>query len=193
VPVRSNFGLELAVGNRDMADGKTYAPGFADLHPLSSVGEQRRLIRLGELDYMREKQRLAMAWVVEHPARFGALTLRRIWLFWFTPDLRWCSLQPRLWFSYRIYGVLGLGVLLELVRLLRRGQPAGRLLACAFLGIGFPYFLTHVELRYRLPIVGLSALLTCNFAVAATQSVLARWRPAEIPTVATVPASPKAA
>jgi hypothetical protein len=189
-PIRSNFGLELAVGNRPEADGKTYAPGFAELHPLSSPEERERLVRLGELGYMKEKQRQAVAWIVDHPARFGWLTLRRIWLFWFTPEERWCSLEPRFWFSYRVYGILGLGVLLELVRLIRNGHPSAWLLACTFLGLGAPYFLTHVELRYRLPVVGLSAVLTCSWVVASARS-LRGCIPAR--TDSPVASSPKAA
>jgi hypothetical protein len=175
-PIRSNFGLELAVGNRPKADGHTYALGFFHIHPVGSSVEQQRLIALGELGYMREKQRQAVDWIVGHPVQFGWLTLRRIWLFWFTPDERWCSFEPRLLLFSRIYGVLGLGVLLELVRLLRGGHRAGGLLVCTFFGLGLPYFLTHVEMRYRLPVVGLSALLTCNLIVAGVQALQRPWR-----------------
>jgi hypothetical protein len=166
VPLRSNFGLELAVGNRPGADGHTYAAGFGEMHPFGSAAERQRLVRVGELAYMGEKQRQALTWIADNPGRFTWLTLRRVWLFWFTPDERWCSLELRLRLPIRIYGILGVGLFLELVRLLWKHHPAGALLACTILGVGLPYFVTHVEMRYRLPFVGLSALASCDLAVA---------------------------
>jgi hypothetical protein len=165
VPLRSNLGLELAVGNRPGADGHTYAAGFNAMHPFGSAAERARLVRLGELEYMRQKQRQALAWIADNPAEFARLTLRRAELFWFTPDERWRSPDLRLRLGARVYGVIGLAVLLELLRLLRRGHPAGWLLVCTVVGAGVPYFVTHVEMRYRMPIVGLFALLSCNLAV----------------------------
>lgn len=193
VPLRSNFGLELAVGNRSGADGHTYALGFDEMHPFRNSAELARLIQVGELAYAKDKQRQAVKWIADHPAQFGWLTLRRAWLFWFSTDERWCELTPRLRLSIRIYGLLGILALLELLRLLVRGKPAGRMLICAVLGVGLPYFVTHVDTRYRLPIVGLSALLSCNLIAA-----LARWiqgklrRPAPPPS-ASLPLPSRAA
>jgi hypothetical protein len=166
VPLRSNFGLELAVGNRPGANGATYTQGMGDMHPFFSAAERARLVQVGELAYMRAKQRQALAWIAGNPAAFARLTLRRALLFWFTPDERWYSLEPRRLLSARIYGLLGMAVILELLRLLWRRHPAGRLLACALVGVALPYFVTHVEMRYRLPVVGLFALLSCNLAAA---------------------------
>jgi hypothetical protein len=176
VPLRSNFGLELAVGNRSGADGHTYAPGFTEMHPFSCAAEREHLVRIGELAYMREKQQQALTWIAENPSRFAWLTIRRAGLFWFTPDERWCSLEPRLWLSSRVYGILGFGMFLELVRLLWRRRPTGVLLSCIVLGIGIPYFVTHVEMRYRLPLVGLSALASCDLAAAIVHRVRGKLR-----------------
>jgi hypothetical protein len=177
VPLRSNLGLELAAGNRPGANGYTYTEGFHAMHPFYSAAERERLIRVGELAYMKDKQRQALAWIATHPGGFAWLTLRRAWLFWFTPDESWYTVDCRLRLTARIYGVLGLATLAELLRLLWRGHPAGRLLTCTLLGVGLPYFVTHIEMRYRLPIVGLSALLTCNLAVATGRWLQARLRP----------------
>jgi hypothetical protein len=166
VPLRSNFGLELAVGNRPGADGHTYCFGFGEIHPFGNPAERDRLIQMGELAYMKDKRRQALNWIADHPMQFGRLTLRRAWLFWFSADGRWCQLTTKLQLSVRIYGLMAIGALLELVRLLATGRPAGRLLSCAILGIGLPYFLTHVDTRYRLPIIGVSALLSCNLVAA---------------------------
>jgi hypothetical protein len=177
VPLRSNLGLELAAGNRPDADGYTYTAGFHEMHPFYSAAERARLVRVGELAYMKDKQREALGWIAARPGGFAWLTLRRAFLFWFTPDERWYTLDFRLRLSARVYGLLGLAMLAELLRLLRRGHPAGRLLACTLLGVGLPYFVTHVEMRYRLPIVGLSALLACNLAAVIGRRLFTRLRP----------------
>jgi hypothetical protein len=176
VPLRSNFGLELAVGNRPGATGYTYARGFWDMHPYASAAERARLTAVGELAYMRDMRRRALAWVAANRTRFVRLTGRRALLFWFTPDERWYSLTRRVELPVRAYGLLGFGALAGLLRLLWRRQPAGVLLACALFGIGLPYFVTHVEMRYRTPIVGLSALVNCDLAAAAAGWVWVRCR-----------------
>lgn len=163
VPFRSNFGLELAIGNRPGANGRTYAPGFYDLHPLGNAEERERLIRVGEVAYMKEQQRKAMTWIADHPTDFAELTLRRVILFWFSPNEKWYSISPRLMLGSRIYGLLGVCLILELGRLLWTRHPSGTLLSCFAIGLGVPYFLTHVELRYTAPFVHLSALATCSF------------------------------
>jgi len=165
VPLRSNLGLELAIGNRPGADGRTYAPGFYDLHPLGSASERDRLLQIGELAYMKEKQSQSLAWIADNPAAFTQLTLRRASLFWFSPNERWYSLSPQLLLPARIYGLLGVCLLLELARLLRARHPAGPLLACFAVGIGAPYFITHVEVRYTIPFTHLAALATCNLVL----------------------------
>jgi hypothetical protein len=174
VPLRSNFGLELAVGNRPGANGHTYEEGFRDVHPFSSTAERARLVEMGEIAYMADKRSQALAWIVNHPGEFARLTGRRAWLFWFGPDERWyrakCSTRLRL------AAAMGLTAGLGLVRLLRRGHSSGRLLTCALLGIAIPYFVTHVEARYRLPVVGLFALLSCDLAVASMQATWSKVR-----------------
>src|SRR5262249_59095274 len=64
VPLRSNFGLELALGNHAEANGKTFAVGWEDprdparrLQPFLNRDECTRLREQGELVYMQEKAR----------------------------------------------------------------------------------------------------------------------------------------
>jgi hypothetical protein len=166
VPFRSNFGLELAVGNRPGANGHTYQTGFDDIHPFINSVEYERMRRMGELAYMKDKQRQALDWIADHPRQFVWLTARRAFLFWFTTDESWYQPIPRWRLRVRIYGLMGVLALLEMGRLLWRRQPTGRLLLCATLGVSAPYLLTHVEMRYRQPLVGLFALLSCDFIVA---------------------------
>jgi hypothetical protein len=180
IPLRSNLGLELAVGNNSLATGHTYSPAFSTVHPYGNPAEQARLLQVGEPAYMQRKGREALAWIGNHPARFAYLTVRRAMLFWFTTDETWYRGGLKLRLNVRIYGLMGVAVILELVRLLWKRDPAGLLLACTTLGAATPYFITHVETRYRLPIVGLFALLSCNLLVASV-SALRRRPQQEIP------------
>jgi hypothetical protein len=176
VPLRSNFGLELAIGNRPGADGHTYASGFYDLHPLGSPRERERVTGLGELGYMREKQADALAWMADHPGDFARLTLRRVYLFWFVQNDKWYRFSPTPMLGSRVYGLLGICLAIEMIRLLRRGHPAGPLLTCFVFGLGLPYFVTHVEARYTVPFVNLAALATCSLGWTSAQELRCRWR-----------------
>jgi hypothetical protein len=187
VPLRSNFGLELAAGNRLGANGHTYSPGLGEMHPFLSVAERDRLMQMGERAYMQDKQQQALAWIAAHPSQFGRLTLRRACLYWFSPDERWYQLDRKWRLSVRIYGLMGFAALLELARLLWRRQPTGRLLVCAVLGAGVPYLLTHVENRYRLPVVGLFALLSCNLGAAGSLWVRGKLRGGDVVSSAEQP------
>src|SRR5579863_1973852 len=76
--IRSNFGAELRLGNGPGADGT-----WMDyLHPTKNVSEMRRYEELGELAYVAERKREAMAYIREDYARFAGLSLRRFFYYW---------------------------------------------------------------------------------------------------------------
>jgi hypothetical protein len=88
--VRSNFGLELRVGNHPGAtadiDVNTERGTF--LHPRTSEPEAVQVRDLGEIGYMQQEQREALAWIGEHPGRFAELTAVRFLYFWLGPLYR---------------------------------------------------------------------------------------------------------
>src|SRR5271156_2306528 len=76
--IRSNFGAELRLGNGPGADGT-----WMDyLHTTKNVYEMRRYEELGELAYVAERKREAMAYIREDYARFAGLSLRRFFYYW---------------------------------------------------------------------------------------------------------------
>src|SRR5579871_129062 len=93
VPLRSNFGLELAVGNRPVADGHTYAAGMEKIHPYNSADERASLTQQGELAYMRDKQQQALRWIKSHPSEFASLMLKRARLIWVTTSETWFTVD----------------------------------------------------------------------------------------------------
>jgi hypothetical protein len=86
--IRSNFGLELRMGNNPSAlatfeEMDARSSGY--LHPRVNMQEARKVQNLGEIAYMREAQDDAVAWIASHPAEFFGLTLRRIANIWIGP------------------------------------------------------------------------------------------------------------
>jgi len=86
--VRSNFGLELRMGNHegvaasfDVMDAR----GEAYAHPRAQEAEARVVQELGEVPYMRRAGRDAVGWIAGNPGAFLRLTAERAALFWMGP------------------------------------------------------------------------------------------------------------
>ena len=76
--LRSNFGAELRIGNGPGADGtwREY------LHPTQNVYQMQLYRRLGEITYVAERQREAIAFIREDYGRFIWLNLKRFIYYW---------------------------------------------------------------------------------------------------------------
>src|SRR5262245_17055154 len=90
VPIRSNFGLELRMGNYEGATGLTAGLVGVPLHPAAGDSrEMEKFRQMGELPYMAEKKRQAVDFIMAQPGTFIWLTVRRVAYFWAgTPELR---------------------------------------------------------------------------------------------------------
>lgn len=85
--IRSNFGLELRMGNHQ---GSTAAMDVMDRlkehrHPRTHEAEARKVQQMGEVVYMRDAGREAMEWIASHPGEFARLTGSRIAHWWLGP------------------------------------------------------------------------------------------------------------
>jgi hypothetical protein len=152
--IRSNFGLELRMGNHPGA-GATLdlsARGGTERHPRTKEEEARRIQELGELEYMRQAGREATAWIRSHPAEFLRLTGLRVAQFWLGPidDLP---------------VALGIGVLTLLSAVgawrtwPRLSAPQRAALVIPLLTYPLVYYVVGFEARYRQPMDGLQLLL----------------------------------
>lgn len=150
MPFRSNFGLELQVGNNPGAMGK---PNFA-LHPSHSPAELQQYRRLGEVAYMAEKKRQAVAFILSHPADFVRMTLARI-IFWWTgvwdidasPKFQWDASLKFLGFAMETFlAFLGLYLAMR--------SRTNEALPLAIMLVVFPlvYYVVFFDLRYRHPV-----------------------------------------
>jgi hypothetical protein len=163
VPIRSNFGLEFAIGNNpENRDGTTY--GAPQIHPSLNHLEREKLKALGEVAYNRLKLHETTAWIEAHPGRFAELTARRLVLFWFPlGDAVW---GPRTYVPVQVksaaLGVLTLLAFGGLACLFARNHPYRYLIAGILFGPSLPYLISHVFIRYRYPLLWLTFLLGCE-------------------------------
>ncbi len=155
--LRSNFGLELRMGNHEGAGANLdlSARGGTERHPRTDEAEARKVAELGELAYMRAAGREARAWIVSHPGDFLRLTGLRVVQFWLGPVD-----DP--------VAMLGIGLLtlLSAVGAWRAfpSLPADRRAALLVPLLLFPlvHYLVGFEVRYRQPIDGLAFLLAAS-------------------------------
>jgi hypothetical protein len=189
VPVRSNYGLQLYIGNHPAADGRTFGSHNANytlavLHPHQNPAELARYEELGDIAYGEEKTVKSMEWIRANPGMFAWLTCQRFRWYWF-PGIDLAPDVPSNWFPPRDlllgtaiwYDVLGAGSFLGASLLLLTRQKFRWHYWALLLGPSLAYMTTHVDPRYRYPNLWVSALLTSYVLVAAYNAIAARIRP----------------
>lgn len=158
---RSNFGLELAVGNNDTATGRS--PLDERIHPHDSEAAARRVQEIGEVGYMAEMSNQASDWIVRHPGRFIALTLTRLRLILMPPPdfVGWLPLGAA-WVSGLALVAFNLAKLTAIAATIIRRDRVLMWLTFCFLPL-LPYAATHVGLRYLYPVFFPSLCLIATF------------------------------
>lgn len=178
-PIRDDLGLELYVSYNDCAP-YSFRENMRDscitrFHPNSSPEEAQTLRALGEYRYDQTRFRKALAWIRSHPARAAALTLQRIWFFWFPSEngiegYREQKFRMLALHTLTVASFLGLYLSLK-----RRIFSAPFLLLWIAL---FPliYYLVQFEYRYRYPLLW----TTCLLAAEAIRRLARRPKSADI-------------
>jgi hypothetical protein len=161
VPLRSNFGLELALANHDAAlDGRPrdaiFNARIEAIHPFNSPAAAARVRQMGEIAYADALGAEAKRWIARHPAQFLRLTLRHYRQFYLPEEWQmratvWRNLTwPRvvlIWLS----SVLGLASLMAGAR---RGRIADRYLLAYVAIAGLPYAIVQPVPRYSYLVYG---------------------------------------
>jgi hypothetical protein len=161
--LRSNFGLELQIGNNELArpmSTQINAPGgaFARYHPTSNTEEAQEVLRLGEVEYNRRKLWQALNWIGDNPLAFVRLTVARALAFWFPRTER--RVQSLIIWIITAVAFIGL-----LVAPLRAG------IASVWLSYPAIYYILQIDNRYRYIILW-SLLLFAVFAVQRASAVI---------------------
>ncbi len=160
--IRSNFGAELRFGNAEQARGIW----LGWMHPSINSVEQQRYAALGELAYIKQKKREAVAFIRRRPGFFVELTVRRAVLFWcavpeiLSDDLSVHDVLVRQWptICFSALALLGLGVMF-----VRRTAQAF-FFAPALLVYPILYYITYPHARYRHPIEPVMLMLAVYVA-----------------------------
>ena len=162
--LKSNFGLELKIGNNPVAV-KCPTAHTLSVHPGNNMKEFARYRRMGELAYLEQCRREAMTFLAEDPWRGVGLCLRRVQIFWvgvLGPQNGWSG-HMKLGFAVIWLKSLSLWLPLAvavagLVLALRHKRPVA-LLLLVLLVMPLPYYLTHADERYRYPIEPILVIL----------------------------------
>jgi hypothetical protein len=171
IVLRSNFGLELWLGNNtDVADSL----GIWQ-HPSTNSAEAAKFVRMGEMAYMAEKQKEAVAYMRTHPLETLNFTFRRFEIFWMvfsdSPVDVWqggdLSVRTFLIFNTSMTLLCLLGVLAAY----REGIREAFLFAAVLLVFPFVFYFTHASMRLRFPIEPIMLILATG-AVAHLVSLL---------------------
>lgn len=175
VPLRSNFPLELYIGNNENYDEKHVRyPG-----PITKERELIRYFRMGEMPFMDEELRKAQNFMRANPRTVVILMADKFVAFWTGlphPIDAFLATDSLLVQSLLLCSTLsGLGALLGIVVLVRRHNPYAFPLAAVPVIFPVLYYVTHTSLRYRHPIDPVVLLLTAVAAQAFVQW-MSKWR-----------------
>ncbi len=182
VPVKSNFGLELYLGNNPSVK-HIYTP---EQHPWLNTNQELALIMNGEVNYGHRTMRAAMQFIEAHPGRFLELSLERLVDTWTDKyDVKTDPWVTQLHFEkgyvifYSGFSLVALGGLL-LASYKYRAETAP--LALTLLIFPVIYYITHSGARYRHPIDPVMCILTVFAAKCAVSPVWSKlWRRKEMP------------
>ncbi|MGD0831614.1 MAG: hypothetical protein ABR907_11755, partial [Terracidiphilus sp.] len=154
VPLRTNFGAELYMGNGPGATGVMMLYN----HPINNLRQFKLYRQMGELRYTAWRGELAKEAIGADQARFLRLCLTRVYFFWFgVPNADLSALAN---FGRGLnYGFTSVAGLLGLGLALRRRIVGGGLFAAAFLLLPAIYYVVTAHARFRHPLEGLITLL----------------------------------
>ena len=183
VPLRSNFPLELYIGNNENYDDKHPSfPGF-----ITREREILRYFRIGEMDFMDQEMHKAIAFITTHPRIELILFGDRFAAFWTgLPNAVQNFLETDSWLVRGLMlcaALSGIGALAGIAVLIWRRSVFTIPLAAYPVVFPLLYYVTHTSLRYRHPIDPVVLLLSAIASQAA-------WKACARPSFAEVPATP---
>jgi Dolichyl-phosphate-mannose-protein mannosyltransferase len=153
--IRSGFGLELSRGIRDNELVGERGRSLPNRNP----EELEKYKQMGELGYIQSRSDEAINWIREHPAEYGVKVVQRAIAFWTGYRVSQIYLfYGRFELIKRLFFALpALGAFLSLFFLRNKAFP---FIFAILLLYPIVFFITHVELRQRLPIEPLLIGLT---------------------------------
>jgi len=145
--IRDDFGLQLRLGNNNMADGML----IATLQPNLNKLELEKFQRMGEIAYEADCKRQAFDWIRSHPERFAVISIKRFFYYWNgvprpTDSVAPWDFRSSLFLASSVLAIWGLG------RALRQKRPGAWLFAGLVATYPTVYYFVFPHARYRHPI-----------------------------------------
>ena len=161
IPLRSVLGLQLWCGNNPEAR----VVWLGGQHPIHDQAERNQYIQMGEMAYMRDKERNAIHYMTTHPAHEAQLIAGRfvsIWTAGTPTPIRDFLRTKSAWFRYvLLFNIaVAFGTVTGIIILFARRSPFA--FPAAVYPVVFPwaYYLTLALPRYRHPIEPVLLLLS---------------------------------
>ena len=145
--IRSNFGAELRLGNGPGANGTW----MQYLHPSQNLYEMRLYKQLGELAYVAERKRQAIAFIREDYGRFALLCVKRFIYYWggvprLAENPALAPFKNSVFLASSVLALWGLG------RALRQHRPGAWLFFWLIVCYSLVFYFVFPHPRYRHPI-----------------------------------------
>ena len=177
VPVKSNFGLELWLGNNP-AVKHVWSP---ELHPWASPQALLPLLENGEIEYNRMKQREAVEFIAANPGTFLRLCGERVldtWTSWYEVDGEVWVKALRIPWEYVLFYSAFSALAFAGIAFARRARVEGSpLLFYCMICFPLVYYVTHSNAHYRHAIDPVLGILAA-YAVVRIFSGVTEGRPA---------------
>jgi len=166
IPLRSNFGAELYMGNGPGSNGLL----MEFEHPFQAPDQLRLYASMGEVRYVALRGAAAKQTIAADPAHFLADVARRIYFYWF--GVPQADVAPAVEAGRVLdFGFISLAGLLGLALALHRRVPAAGLFAWAVLLLPIPYYVVTVAARFRHPLEPLLCILGVYLFQSATRMI----------------------
>jgi len=170
IPIRSNFGLELAIGNHEQAvSGQDPAAVFKArllaIHPYHGREANLHARAVGEVAYSKMLGDAAKAWIRDNPTKFLRLCARHYFEFFFPRSWQFEGSQNDRFpgvRSFIISLVNALGILGLAFNAMRK-RPGHAYLALYIALVALPYALVQPVPRYSYLVYGLLSFLAVGF------------------------------
>lgn len=184
IPLRSNFGLELWLGNNPgTVDNDSW-----DEHPNDDLKEGLKYKQLGETTYMDQKLHEATAYMRAQPAHDAVLIYHRFISTWLET---WDPIQDS-WATASLFARMEqvidvLYTILALLGAFFASRTKNRdLIPYVAVLFFFPlvFYFTHASLRYRFPMDPIMIVLAANGIFSLGALAVAKWRGLHAPALA---------
>jgi hypothetical protein len=176
IPVRSNFDVELWLGNNPSAsDWRSF-----NSHPSVDRSEAAEYVRLGEIAYVQSKGRIAWGFIRSHPTTTLRSILRRAVSYWLSvsdrPGETWSGEPAYLKMLLLMNTAMILFSWLGLAAAWRERNQFALLYFLALIFYPVIFYVTHPLARYRFPLEPILVILALHGLTRAFSFVVVRQR-----------------